>query len=265
MQSEQYIGGIMTTMYSLFEVITFDRWADNFVRPLSHLRGDMLLVMCLLIIWCSFGIMNVIVGVVVERTFVVAQENEDQVMKKVEDTEHALILSLAEQFIKADESEDQALSKEEFTEAINKDEFKSKLMLLEIPLHEVEEVFYILDTDHSGSISCEEFVNGLRRIKGQAQGKDLVMLCSLINRLIRRVNVLKERAFRLIRNADEVMKRLDVMWKQTSEELQRREYSMGRAEELSARQADKQKILDKLDRHTSLKFPRLGTPMERQE
>lgn len=265
MESQQYIGSILMAMYSLFEVITFDNWADRFVRPLSNLRGDMLIVLSLLIIWCSFGIMNVIVGVIVERTFVVASENEDQVVKKIEETEHELILSLASQFSQADVESDEQLTQAEFNEAVNRDDFKTKLQLLEIPLHEVEEVFYILDTDHSGSISCEEFVNGLRRIKGQAQGKDLVMLCSLINRLMRRVNALKARADRFIRNCDQCMSRLDVMWRQTSDELQKRDEGMHRLEELSAKQADKQKILEKLDRHTSLKFPRLGTPMEKND
>jgi len=128
-------------------------------------------------------------------------------------------------------------------------------------VHEVEEVFYLLDTDHSGTISAEEFVSGLRRIKGQAQGKDLVMLCSQINRTMRRVDKLKVRGQRLIRNGEEVMKRLDAMWKQTSEELNKRDAAAVRQAELVVAAEDKQKILDKLDRHKSLKFPRLGTPM----
>lgn len=168
---------------------------------------------------------------------------------------------MAQEFAKADASGDDQLSQEEFNAAINTPSFQENLALLEIPSHEVEEVFYILDTDCSGSISCEEFVGGLRRIKGQAQGKDLVMLCSLINRLIRRTDHLKLRAHRLIRNADQMMHRLDAMWQQTADELQNRQDAVLRAEQLTQRSSDKQKILEKLDRHTQLRFPRLGTPM----
>lgn len=258
--SKQYIGNIMKGMYSIFQVITYDDWAQDIVRPLTALRGDMVFLFFVIQIFCSFGILNVIVGVIVERTLCVAQENEEVVAKKIIECENDLIVSMAQEFIKADTSGDDQLSQEEFHEAIHMESFKAKLALLEIPLHEVEEIFYILDTDHSGSISCEEFINGLRRIKGQAQGKDLVMLCSLINRLTRRTDKLSTRAHRLIRNADEVMKRLDGMWRQTEHELQKRQESHERAGELSQRAEDKQKILDKLDRHTSLKFPRLGSP-----
>lgn len=259
--SKVYIGSIFKCMYSLFEVITFDDWANNFVRPLASLRGDMLVVMILMIIWCSFGVLNVIVGVIVERTLTVASENEENVMAKIEECEHELIYSMTDEFLKADTSADDQLTKEEFVTAVNEDSFKSKLILLDIPVHEVEEVFYLLDTDHSGTISAEEFVSGLRRIKGQAQGKDLVMLCSQINRTMRRVDKLKVRGQRLIRNGEEVMKRLDAMWKQTSEELNKRDAAAVRQAELVVAAEDKQKILDKLDRHKSLKFPRLGTPM----
>merc|ERR1711963_1200107 len=67
MASKQYIGSIFLTMYSLFEVITFDDWCHRIVRPLTSIRVDMILILSLMIVWCSFGILNVIVGVIVER------------------------------------------------------------------------------------------------------------------------------------------------------------------------------------------------------
>lgn len=260
--SEPYVGSIFKGMYSLFQVITFDNWSEGFVRPLVALRADMVLVLSLLIVWCSFGILNVIVGVIVERTLCVAQDNEDNVMKKIEECELALISQIALEFVKADTSSDDQLSNEEFKEALNEPRLKNKLALLDIPHHEVEEIFYILDTDHSGTISCEEFVHGLQRIKGQAQGKELVMLCSCVNRAIRRVEALKNRTTRLNRTADQVLGRLDSMWQLTNNELQKRDEAMDRQEILSQKSLDKQKVLGRLDRHTSLKFPRLGTPMQ---
>ena len=39
-----------------------------------------------------------------------------------------------------------------------------KLRLIDVPLEEVEELFFLMDVDKSGSISAEEFLVGIQRV-----------------------------------------------------------------------------------------------------
>lgn len=117
----------------------------------------------------------------------------------------------------------------------------------------------MLDSDQSGTISPEEFVAGINRLKGQAKGKDLVQLTSFINRAVRRVKMLTLRVERLIDKADTVLGRLDTMWAVTEQELKERQFAVKRQTDLQRRIAEKEKILKRLDQNQAMKFPRLAS------
>lgn len=62
---EKYIGTVPRSMFTLFQVITLSGWATNIVRPVAALNGFMPWVFILVMVLCSFGVLNVIVGVIV--------------------------------------------------------------------------------------------------------------------------------------------------------------------------------------------------------
>jgi len=119
----QYIGSIPKTMISLFQVVTFDQWATDIVRPIAILNPSVLVVVLILIVICSFGIMNVIIGVIVDRAMQIASENEVLVQHVIDGVEEKLMASLSQAFAKADDDGSAQLTQDEFCEALLSPEF----------------------------------------------------------------------------------------------------------------------------------------------
>lgn len=244
---EKYIGTVPRAMFTLFQVISMSGWATNVVRPVGHLNGFMPWVFIFVLVICSFGVLNVIVGVIVERTMVVAQENEARVKKIVQDTEKLVMLSMAKEFSAYDDSGDAELDYDEFCEAIRSKSFAQKLRLIDVPLEEVEELFFLMDVDKSGTISAEEFVTGIQRVKGTAKGKDMIQLIAFVKCSIFRVVKLTARVEKVIEKSDLVLERLDEMWGMTEQELHEREWAVQRQATLKKRIHQKKKILTAID------------------
>lgn len=256
--SKQYIGTIFKTMWSLLEVVTYDKSTDRVQRPLIMLNPPAVFVFAFLAIICSFGLLNVIVGVIVERTLQVALENEEEVQKEIEKCEKYVMESMGEEFVKADVDGNGELEMEEFKKAIREPGFAEMLRLIEVPVVEAEELFFLMDVDKSKSISAQEFVEGIQRCKGGAKGKDMIQLISSTQRQLRRCSRLTERINRLNRLADNCMERLDDMWEKTENELEERARSKRRQEQLDTKCKEKQRILDHIEANRTLKFPLLG-------
>jgi len=115
----------------------------------------------------------------------------------------------------------------------------------------------MLDVDGSGTVSAEEFVQGVGRLRGAARGKDMIQLISFVNRSMRRVRQLCARVEWVNDKADDILGRLDMMTSLTVEELQDRKHASVRQQELQKKVGDKLKVLDRLERQRTLKFPRL--------
>jgi voltage-gated sodium channel len=256
--STKYIGSVPRAMWSFLEVVTFDKSHDRIARPIISLNHPSILVFMFLAVMCSFGLLNVIVGVIVERTLQVALENEEEVSKEIEKCEKFVMESMGEEFVKADVDGNGELEMEEFKKAIREPGFAEMLRLIEVPIVEAEELFFLMDVDKSKSISADEFVEGIQRVKGGAKGKDMIQLISSTQRQLRRAGRITERINRLNRIADNCLTRLDDMWQKTEHELEERARSKRRQEQLDTRCKEKQKILDHIEANRTLVFPALG-------
>lgn len=165
----------------------------------------------------------------------------------MQDTEKLVMLSMAKEFANYDDSGDAELDYEEFCEAIRSKTFAAKLRLIDVPLEEVEELFFLMDVDKSGTISAEEFVTGIQRVKGTAKGKDMIQLIAFVKCSIFRVQKLTFRVEKIIEKSDLVLERLDEMWGMTEQELHEREWAIHRNAELKKRIRSKKRVLTRID------------------
>lgn len=146
-----------------------------------------MLIFLIVIVLCSFGLLNVIIGVIVERTLVVAQENEQNVQKIIGECEKRVMISMRQEFLEfASDTEDNELNFEQFCRAIRTKSFQNKLRIIGLPLEDAEELFFLLDVDNSQTLSVDEFINGVQKMKGVAQGADMIQLLAFVQRASRR-------------------------------------------------------------------------------
>merc|ERR1711879_288106 len=67
------------------------------------------------------------------------------------------------------------LSRTELDEILSDDKVKAYLAAIEIEVFEVASIFQLLD-DGDGTISYEEFLHGIMRLKGTARSQDVIAI-----------------------------------------------------------------------------------------
>lgn len=245
-------------MWTIIQVTTLDNWASEIGRPLLEVAPISLFTLIVSIMLVTFGVLNILLAVMVERMQNINKESQTMASRILEKTEQALMASMADEFRASDEDGSGELDFEEFKEMIQRPSIKEKLNLLGIALDEAENLFEIMDGDKSGTVSPEEFVDGLQKMKGQAKGQDIVQLIVFAQKQSLRAQRFVERLRILNHKADEIQERLFNAGGIVSEELKDRIHAAERNDKTWDRAAQRQGILGKLDKERQVTFPVLN-------
>jgi voltage-gated sodium channel len=172
---EYYFKTIGRSLISFLQIVTLDNWAELIVRDVVQVQPGMYVFFIAFICLGTFGVLNLMIGVVVERAIrTAATDSREQKRKK--DRDRQLVFGqLREIFEAADVDNSGTLSLQEVEEAINKPEIYNKLRMIDFPVDNPKEVFVLLDYDNTGELTIEEFIKGCLRMKGPAMSKDLLV------------------------------------------------------------------------------------------
>jgi len=185
----QYFGTFTRAFLSMFEV-TMGNWV-----PICRLLNEhvsewfslfFLLYRCLV----GFAVMNVIRGVFLHETFKVAQSDEEIMIMQKERATRKHVQNMELFFQEADADGDGYIKMEEFKEMVADRRVKLWLAAMEIEMHDVEEVFDLLD-DGDGMISMSELVRGFGRIKGTAKCLDMNIVLQAILRIEQKIHAME--------------------------------------------------------------------------
>ncbi|CAE8645332.1 unnamed protein product [Polarella glacialis] len=256
--ADVYVGSVSRSMITLLQVITLDSWTSDIARPLMGVAPITLGLLIIAITVLTFGTLNILVAVMVERISCIAQDSKDTSSKVLERTENTLLHSMAEDFRKADKDNSGDLEFKEFRRMIRTKSMNSKLSLLGIRIDEAESLFELMDVDKSGTVTPQEFISGLQKVKGNAKGQDVVQLICFSQKQCLRATRFVERLHLLNDKADEIQKRLNKVGKSLSTELGYRKKAGERNDETWQRVAQKQQVLLRLDKDRQLDYPGLN-------
>lgn len=258
-----YVGSVPKAMLTVLQVLTFDNWSWDIARPLMEYgRDDVSVVGTFLILVSisivSFGTLNILVGVMVERVGIIAKENQESTAAKSEKAEVVLLNSIQRDFHRVAAKKGKTdIDLREFKKLIRTRRVSEKLKLLSINATEAESLFELMDADNSGTLSPEEFIGGVKRIKGPARGTDLVKLISFSQRACMRAALFVDRIRVLNEKVDEIQSRLNSVGQLLTYELQERRKQEERNDETFKMAARKQIINVWLDSHRAQEFPDL--------
>jgi hypothetical protein len=101
---EMYWGGILKSMYSLFQVVTLDDWAVC-TRCLTEKNVWIYLMMVCFIIVTSFTVMSLLTGVISDNVIVTAENDEEEKMKEAGKARMKFAKALREMFEEADKKQ----------------------------------------------------------------------------------------------------------------------------------------------------------------
>lgn len=178
-EMDEYFGTVPESMFTFFQMITTEGWAQIARRSMGHLTASWIIFICFMSL-TTFAIMNVVMAVIVEDNLNQAMAREDDVAKKLDKERHNALHKIYEVFLIADKDHSGELTKEEFLEALHNADVMKLLHEVGIDMRGAEGLFDILDYDESGNLDVTEFIEGCMRARGDAKAKDILALqCDL--------------------------------------------------------------------------------------
>jgi Ca2+-binding EF-hand superfamily protein len=171
-----YYASLLDTTLYLFMCITGGIDWETMAVPLLCVHPMLMLVFVMYIAFMTFGVLNVVVGIVVAKT----QENADKDRELLTQAEVAqereALKRMRDIFYEADQDGDNTLSWEEFVEYLADDKVAAFFRTVGLDVNVARALFQLLDADDSNAVNIEEFVHGCSRLKGYARSIDVNML-----------------------------------------------------------------------------------------
>jgi voltage-gated sodium channel len=171
---QEYFGTVTRSMYTLFQVITLESWSSGIARHVITNQPSMLLFFLVFLMFTHYGLLNIVVGVIVEMTLSAARRNEEKIKQEQDKEQKRTLEHLKDIFKLADEDGSGDLDRGEFFRCLQNPTVEKKMKLIQLPLAEARNLFEVLDADGQGSLSIDEFIGGCLRLKGSAKSKDLL-------------------------------------------------------------------------------------------
>jgi len=129
-----------------------------------------------------FAVVNVIRAVFITETSRVAASDDKIAIMKKQRMQEEYAQKLATIFTELDDSGDGQVDWEEFSQILEDDVMKRYLGTMEIDTSDVALLFKLLDGG-DGTISSQEFCQGILKLKGEAKSIDILVLRKMIRKL----------------------------------------------------------------------------------
>jgi len=119
---------------------------------------------------------TVMTAVFIQETFKVASIDDGIMMMNKMRAKKTHMKKIGALFELADKDNDGEINIDEFKLVLRDQEVRTWLAAMELEICDDDELFQLLDTDDSGTLTADELVTGVSRLKGSAKNYDLVAL-----------------------------------------------------------------------------------------
>eukprot|EP00435_Cladocopium_sp_Y103_P062385 s936_g24.t1 len=184
----EYFGSMPAAMYTLFQVITLESWSQAapvgmvFARPILKVQPAFFIVFLLFLFLTTFGILNIIVGVIVENTLNAAKQNQELQERRMQ-----------RQLRQARGPDGSGtLERSEFIDILSDPLVQQTLTRMEVPVEDPGMLFEILDPAGTDSLSFPSFAQGVLRVKGPPTQLDMKTMQLGVANISRRVNKVEQ-------------------------------------------------------------------------
>jgi hypothetical protein len=191
--SFQFFGTIPRAMFTLLNLamLTDDWYVVS--RALLEEQPGILVVFLLFVLFCNFGLLNVIIGITVETVMESARGFDDNEDAKRKQAMLERLETLYEFVFTLDMNKDESIDASELVAAWDRPELQELLSIVNLPVGaDAEELVDLIDSDGDGHLEMDEFVRSLVRLLTSDQYQQILEVKAQQNRIGRNVKFLRE-------------------------------------------------------------------------
>jgi len=150
-----------------------------------------------------FAVIRIITALFLKETLAVAASDAEMMIQQKMKDKQKFASKLQEVFRAADESGDGLVSEAEFHAFLVNPKARALFSAMELESHEVESLFEMLD-DGDGSVSFDEFLQGVVRLKGTARSQDVLAILHESRKVLKNLHGLDSLVKQLAEDVDAI-------------------------------------------------------------
>jgi len=177
--------GVDKFMFTLVQVLTLDSF-HVFIREIVHFLPWSWVFFYAYVAIACLVLMNLVTAIIVESAMEQSNQDHEQQLRDKITREEVEMRRLRALFEALDQDKSGTLSWEEFRLSFDNPLTLKKWRMLDFQPEECSELFHLLDNG-DGEIDTTEFFEGLSKMRGPAQAKDLFRMSKLITMLARKI------------------------------------------------------------------------------
>jgi len=190
---EHLFGSLGASVLSLYQAITGGiDWADISAPLIDQISIFVGMIMAFYVAFGVLALLNVVTGVFVESALKSAKDDRDEYMMN----------HVRDLFKQADPDGTQVMDLEAFQAQLDHEPMQEFFKAIDVDISEAESVFRLLDSDDSGEIEMEEFLNGCLHLRGPAKAIELSVLMHETKVITRVVSDMEASMTRLLAELD---------------------------------------------------------------
>lgn len=192
-QCSNYYGTLGSSMITLFELMTMEM---DSVRPIAKGNPLVFLVMLGFMMMTSFGLLNIIMGVIVDQVLQASADNEEKVQREKERRQKAELRTLRDIFGAADSDNNGQVTLEEFLHICKREDVQIVFSDLGMPVSRANlarRLFEVLDVSGLGWLGVDVFIQRVLSLKkeGKQINQDATLMLMDVRHLARRLRILE--------------------------------------------------------------------------
>merc|ERR1719362_955634 len=158
-------GTLFRAMYSLFELMTLEGW-ESVARPIVEEEPWLFVFIVSYIMIFTFGMLNMIVATVIEKTLYYTRIMSDTQMAEERQNMQQELLRIRTMFDEGGKERAGKMTFEEFESAMRQhDSIREIFDNMGISILDARELYSVLDWDESGDLTIKEFMSGINKLQ----------------------------------------------------------------------------------------------------
>jgi len=187
---KEYFGTVFKSMFTLFQVMTLDGWCDDVVRHIMFFQPILACFFMVFLVLTAFGLMNVVIGCIVENTLAAATVADEAIEKELSEKRRKALDQLQVMLELSDSNRSGDISMQELQAASQSRVVQAQLAALDVRMSEVEQLFELLDYEKRGKVDLKKFIISCRELVGGAKRRDIAQVEITVGTLTQRLDSL---------------------------------------------------------------------------